>query len=178
MTKQEISKLLYRHDPMGLAKIGAPSDEYDSEAEDIATQLKLLAFENEIQELVHRVFVKWFNNNDPKISLAGSAERYTEIAKEIHQSLQMDINLMFYIRSCRYLSGNFSGQPLFDILVAYGTKVIPKLLAEMGEHGFMIFSVLHAIVGDSGPAVREEDRGKFEPIRDMWLSWGKEHGYV
>lgn len=178
MTKQEISKLLYRHDPMGLARIGAPSDEYDSEAEDIAKQLRALSFENEIQELVHQVFVKWFDNDNPKVMLAGPIEKYAEIAREIHQDLQMDINLMFYWLECDILSGGFERQPLFGKILEYGNAIVPKLLKNIDEHGFACLAALSVIAGDTRPEFPIGNEGKLEPLRDLWMIWGKEHGYV
>ena len=72
-----LEALLFRHDPIGI-NFGENTDEYHPEAETIAIRLPEAGDERELLHLVHEEFVRWFT-----ASVAGSPERYTDIAHEI-----------------------------------------------------------------------------------------------
>jgi hypothetical protein len=69
--------LLFRHDPVGI-NFDDNTDEYEPEAETILPRLKTCSSPDEVLQVVHQEFVRWF---DP--STAGPPERYTQIASEI-----------------------------------------------------------------------------------------------
>jgi hypothetical protein len=60
LTKEELSAILYKHDPEGLAKMGAPSDEYNSEAEIILPMLVECDDADDVQELLYDTFAAMF----------------------------------------------------------------------------------------------------------------------
>ena len=80
----EVSAALYRHDPLGLVRPGAISDEYDSEAETIILRLVDLApdgdtlSKDDALSIVHSEFVSWFD-----AALAGPPERYADAADDV-----------------------------------------------------------------------------------------------
>lgn len=55
-----ITKILSEHDPMDLVVMGAPKDEYSSEAEEIAQKLPSCRSVAEVNEIVYSTFVKSF----------------------------------------------------------------------------------------------------------------------
>jgi hypothetical protein len=69
--------LLFRHDPVGI-NFDDNTDEYEAEAETILPRLRSCSSADEVRQVVHQEFVRWF---DP--STAGPPERYTQIASEI-----------------------------------------------------------------------------------------------
>lgn len=75
---REISSLLYRHDPIGLAAFDAPEDEYDLQAGTIILRLGEATSPAELCIIIHEEFVQWID-----LRTAGPAERYTEIADEV-----------------------------------------------------------------------------------------------
>jgi hypothetical protein len=74
----EVSKVVRRHDPLGLVEMGAPEDEYDNEAAAILMVLGKCTCAQEALDLIHEVFVRWFDTD-----LAGPKKRYAPLAREI-----------------------------------------------------------------------------------------------
>ncbi len=77
-----ISAALLRADPVGLGDAGS-ADEYDSEAETVVLRLSdraILSTEDEVLQIVHDEFVRWFGED-----LAGPRERYSAAAAEVHR---------------------------------------------------------------------------------------------
>jgi hypothetical protein len=71
-----LERLLYRHDPIGVAFGGNP-DEYSPEAGTIAPRLAGASSVEDVLRVVHEEFVRWFDEET-----AGRASRYREIAEE------------------------------------------------------------------------------------------------
>jgi hypothetical protein len=76
-----LRKIINKHDPIGLIKIGAPEDEYDAEVATIIVQLYDKKTETEILELVYTEFLRWFNEE----STTGPKAAYKELAQEIYE---------------------------------------------------------------------------------------------
>jgi hypothetical protein len=74
-----LSELLYRHDPIGLAALGAPKDEYESEVSTIIPKLKDATSSDDVRRIVHREFLRWFGDEQT----AGPESSYNAIASEI-----------------------------------------------------------------------------------------------
>jgi hypothetical protein len=72
-----IVALLFQHDPVGI-KFESNTDEYEPEAEAILPRLNACQSVENVRQVVHEEFVRWF---DP--STVGRVERYTQIAIEI-----------------------------------------------------------------------------------------------
>jgi len=73
----EVSAILFRHDPIGINFEDNP-DEYDPEAGTILPRLRRDLSVEETTAIVHEEFVRWF-----EAETAGSRERYSTIAAEI-----------------------------------------------------------------------------------------------
>jgi hypothetical protein len=82
--EERLSSILYMFDPMYIARMGAPKDEYDSEAEMIAKQIKSgrVKTSEDLSKVVYKTFVKQFGR-----SLAGSKSEYDDMAKKIFITL-------------------------------------------------------------------------------------------
>jgi hypothetical protein len=78
-----VKRAIDQADPMHLLAIGAPEDEYESEIREIASRLGACTTREEVQTLVHQVFVTWFD-----ACLAGSKEQYRAPATAIWAGLQ------------------------------------------------------------------------------------------
>lgn len=74
----DLEVLLFEHDPIGLAGMGAPADEYHAEAETITLRLPEAASVDDLRSIVHEEFVRWFGDET-----AGGRERYEAAAEAI-----------------------------------------------------------------------------------------------
>ena len=77
-----IAALLYRHDPMKI-NFAVNTGEYETEAETILPKLRSCGSADDVLQVVHAEFVRWFN-----YGIAGPPEHYKEIAFEIWQLWQ------------------------------------------------------------------------------------------
>lgn len=81
----EIGAIAYRHDPIGLACMDTPPDEYSPEARVIAEELRgwdpAATTSEDVRRLVHATFVRMF---DPKT--AGDEPAYSALAEEIREA--------------------------------------------------------------------------------------------
>lgn len=71
-------ELLARCDPIGLVSIGAPADEYTSEASTITPRLAEAHSAAEVQQIVYEEFAHWFGED-----VGGPPRRYVYTADEI-----------------------------------------------------------------------------------------------
>ncbi|WP_235181955.1 hypothetical protein [Dermacoccus nishinomiyaensis] len=84
-----ISEILDAANLLGLAEIGAPSDEFDAEAEYIASGLPACTSPDDVLTLVHATFVHCFDSDgesaaEPETpSTAGPREQYVDVARQI-----------------------------------------------------------------------------------------------
>lgn len=76
----ELRTIINRHDPIGLLDRGAPEDEYEAEVKTIIVQLDYDMTEQEVHDLIHQEFLRWFDDE----SIAGPKEDYKELATDIH----------------------------------------------------------------------------------------------
>jgi hypothetical protein len=82
--KAKIEQILVRHDPIGLIKMGAPQDEYDSEAQMICERTTKHFSREKIHQIIHEVFVHQFDDGKKGLkSIAGPYDNYKAIALEI-----------------------------------------------------------------------------------------------
>lgn len=81
--KEELSALLYRHDPIYLGALGAPEDEYDTEMEIILSRLGEAGSARDVPRFVHEEFISWVTEFIP-----GEESRYDTAGEEIWQRLQ------------------------------------------------------------------------------------------
>lgn len=76
--QKQIQDILFEHDPIGLTRHGAPSDEYSPESQTIAPKVVDGMSVEEIATVVFEEFVKWFD-----VKLVGDYDRYIRIARDI-----------------------------------------------------------------------------------------------
>lgn len=74
-----VAALLFRHDPVGI-NFEINPDEYQAEAGTILPRLRGCQSEEEVRQLIHEEFVRWFDADT-----AGPEERYAKIASEVWQ---------------------------------------------------------------------------------------------
>ena len=75
----EVSKILFRLDPMGV-NLGENKDEYDREAAAVLPRLKECKSQRNARKVIHEEFTRFFEG------LAGPVEVYNEVAKEIWEA--------------------------------------------------------------------------------------------
>ena len=76
-TMVRLTALLFEADPMGLAAIGAPADEYSPEAGTIAPRLATAASEQDVLQIIYDEFQAWFGED------AGAEGRYKGAARAV-----------------------------------------------------------------------------------------------
>ncbi len=72
-TAADVEALLYRHDPMGLAALGAPEDEYEPEARTITPRLPVAKNEGDVHQILIEEFNSWFQTDTAPPAAALSA---------------------------------------------------------------------------------------------------------
>ena len=77
-----VAALLFRHDPARI-NFEVNPDEYNPEAGTILPRLHTCESAQDVQNVVHEEFVRWFD-----AGTAGPVERYSEAASEIWQLWQ------------------------------------------------------------------------------------------
>ena len=77
--RDELVKLFFRHDPVGLAEIGAPEDEYLPEVEGLLTRLKEAKSQEHLRQVIHSVFLQKFEAEET----CGPESAYEQISQEI-----------------------------------------------------------------------------------------------
>lgn len=95
----------------------------------------------------------------------------------------LDATLTQLYRESRFLSGGFDRNPLFAAIVGLGTSAVPRLLRDLAEpspdvHVWVVFHLLHEIVGPDAPTTAPDDAGKLEPVTTAWLMWGHTKGLL
>jgi len=95
VTAEDISAILFEHDIVKLASMGAPSDEYSSEARMIAEGMDECESIEELAELIASVFTKHFcTATNPNTGVTRKLDRsykaegkITEVAAEIWEEI-------------------------------------------------------------------------------------------
>jgi len=82
-----VNAVLYRDDLLGLARMGAPADEYISEARDIVRALLDPEDTRPLEQVLRETYYKWFNGQtDPHPSPA-----WDMLANEVAEAIQVAI---------------------------------------------------------------------------------------
>lgn len=76
---EDILALMYLHDPVGLAEIGAPEDEYWPEAEALLPRLREVTSQDDLRRIIHSVFLQKFEAEET----CGPESAYEAISQEI-----------------------------------------------------------------------------------------------
>lgn len=67
-------------------------------------------------------------------------------------------------------------QKTYQEIIGMGPQILPLIFEELKNRPNFWFWALSSITGEN--PVKLEDRGRIEKMRDAWLNWGVEHGYV
>ncbi len=78
----DVSNILFTHDPIGI-NFETNTDEYEPEVGTILPKLKMCNSSEEVLNMVHKEFQKWFDED-----IAGEKSRYKKIAEEIWELYQ------------------------------------------------------------------------------------------
>ena len=87
---ETVSEILYYYDPVGLAKLRVPEDEYETQARMIIKRLKDVTDLRSLRWIVYEVFVYYF---DEDMILPSSDKYYRFIAEEIWEVWQKVIQV-------------------------------------------------------------------------------------
>lgn len=77
--RDALIELFYRHDPVGLAELGAPKDEYLPEVEGLLPRLSEASSQEHLRRIVHSVFLQKFEAEET----CGPESAYEAISQEI-----------------------------------------------------------------------------------------------
>ena len=69
-----------------------------------------------------------------------------------------------------------ASHPAYQQIISMGRPVLPLILADLEARGGQWYLALRAITGAS--PVPPEASGRARLVRDAWLQWGRDHGYV
>ena len=66
--------------------------------------------------------------------------------------------------------------PAYLRIIGMGEQALPWIFEQLAEHGDQWYVALHAITGVD--PVPEEDRGRRSKMREAWLSWARDNGWI
>jgi len=66
--------------------------------------------------------------------------------------------------------------PAYTAIISWGERAIPLLLSEMENNATRLMPALRQLTGEN--PIPPEDRGNVAQMREHWLRWGREHGYI
>ena len=66
--------------------------------------------------------------------------------------------------------------PAYQRIIGMGPSVVPFILEDLRQNGGEWYWALHAITGES-PVPSGVSHSSRE-VREIWLRWGREHGYM
>jgi hypothetical protein len=70
------------------------------------------------------------------------------------------------------ITGNLS----YLRIISLGWSVVPCILKDLQREPAPWFLALRAITGED--QIGREHAGNFKKLADVWLAWGKQHGYI
>lgn len=68
-----------------------------------------------------------------------------------------------------------AAHPAYQRIIGMGEQALPFIFEDLRERGGQWYVALRAITGAS--PVPPEASGRAYVVRDLWLQWGREHGY-
>ena len=66
--------------------------------------------------------------------------------------------------------------PAYLRIIGMGERALPWIFKQLAEHGDQWYVALHAITGVD--PVPEKDRGRRPKMREAWLGWARENGWI
>ncbi len=77
-----------------------------------------------------------------------------------------------------YLSSMADKTPAFQELLAIGSVIVPILAQAVNEGYDFRLTYLMSLLVDDPPKIEEKDYGIVEIIREAWLEWSRDKGYI
>ena len=66
--------------------------------------------------------------------------------------------------------------PAYQEIISMGKDVLPLIFKELEQNGGHWYFALSELTG--AHPVSFENRGRVSLMKESWLKWGKEHGYI
>lgn len=63
-------------------------------------------------------------------------------------------------------------------IMGMGPKVLPFIFRELETTTSDWFWALRAVARDKAPVIKAEDQGRVRRIAEIWMDWGRRHGYI
>lgn len=92
-------------------------------------------------------------------------QRFAELADEWKASIGVTPTVM-----------QMAMHPAYQQIIGMGPAVLPAILRDLERETNHWFWALKSITGVD--PVPEKSRGRITEMRDAWLQWGREHGYL
>ncbi len=86
----KILEILFRNDPIGI-NFEINTDEYEPEVGTILPLLKEARSPEDLQDIIHREFVSWFDAN-----IVGPKAKYAKIAQEVWDAYNMTFGYFYF----------------------------------------------------------------------------------
>lgn len=68
--------------------------------------------------------------------------------------------------------------PSYLAIIGLGKEALPFILKDLQRETNHWFTALRAISKVESSPVRSEDAGNLKKMREAWLKWGKDNGYL
>lgn len=65
----------------------------------------------------------------------------------------------------------------YQRIIAMGPAVVPFILEDLRDRGGKWYMALRSLVPDP-PVIDSSAAGSAKRVRQLWLNWGREHGYL
>jgi hypothetical protein len=79
-------------------------------------------------------------------------------------------------RNPTIVSSRMVAHPAYRSIVRMGSPAIPLILEELRREPDEWFYALSKITGEN--PITDACRGRFPQMRDAWIRWGKDNGYI
>ncbi len=79
LLRERVRDVVNKYDPIRLLRMGAPTDEYDLEIQQILPLLSTVGSASEFHDKVHDIFVRMFTDK-----VAGPKDHYSQLSEELY----------------------------------------------------------------------------------------------
>jgi hypothetical protein len=111
-------------------------------------------------------FAQWFRDHEDRVFAPESLDqRFKYLASEWKN-----------LQGPRSNIGRLATHPIHLEILKLGTSAIPLILKDIKDGSSHWFTTLRSLVGSS--PVSAEAAGNIAEMRDAWIRWGKEQGYL
>lgn len=127
---------------------------------------------------VNRDTLLWGKQRTPTVPT------WTIIEKRIAAGIPRDVEEEFYSNVVKWKDETEVSSSMHDLvlnksyqrIIGLGPIVIPLILKDLKNYGGHWFWALNALTGEN--PVTQEDAGRIKKMREAWLTWGVEKGYL